>query len=138
LHVGLTPRRSPLLRSTQRMHLRKILPLVTGTLLLAALTPACADGPGDADKLLTSAQEAYTQKNFPVAVTHFREVLSKYPATPSAAAAKFGLAVCLIEGHDKKYDEALKLLTDSKADEKEIDSLQIVYYRGAALRGKGV
>jgi TolA-binding protein len=104
------------------------------------LTGAWADGPfnADADKFLKTAQQAHSQKDYPAAVARYREVLTKYSKTSSEPAATFGLAVCLIDGLDRKYDEALKLLGLFKGAEKGIDHQQVRYYRGAALRGLGV
>src|SRR5262245_24867556 len=110
--------------------------LLASAMLLGA---AGAGGPAnaDAEKLLKSAQEAYGQKDFPLATSRFREVLTRYATTPSEPEAAFGLAVCLIEGHDKNNGEALKLLESLRPGVKGIDDLQVVYYRGAALRGMG-
>ena len=90
------------------MHLRKRLSsAVRGIAVVLSLWAAGAavraDAPQDAeaDKLLKSAQDAYAKKDFPTATSRFRDVTTRYPKTASAPAATFGLAVCLIEGHDK-------------------------------------
>jgi TolA-binding protein len=110
--------------------------LALATLAVAAL--ALADDAADAEKLLQSAQDAYSKKDWPVATIKFRDVVSRYPKTPSEPAAKLGLAVCLIDGHDKNYAEAQKLLVSLKGDEKGVDGPQWVYYRAAAARGLAV
>src|SRR5262249_33563558 len=103
-------------------------------LLFACPRPAHPAGPAEADRLLKNAEQAYGQKNFPQAVAGFREVIAKYGKTPSGPAARFGLAVCLIEGPDRNPAEALKLLEGLEGP----DAVQVLYQRGAALRGLAV
>jgi hypothetical protein len=100
-------------RSIQRMQLRIRLLLCSSFFCLtaAALSAmAWADDTSDAEQLLKSAQDAYAKKDWPVAATRFREVVTKYAKTASQPAAWFGLAVCLVDGHDNNYAEAQKLL----------------------------
>jgi TolA-binding protein len=109
--------------------------LVLGTLGLFAAGARAGDP--DAEKLLRGAQDTLAQKNYPLAVNKFREVLARYPKTASAAPARFWLAVCLIDGHDKNYAEAATLLAAVGAGAKEIDPARLAYYQGAACRGLG-
>jgi outer membrane protein assembly factor BamD (BamD/ComL family) len=113
--------------------------LVTLALLVAGVRGGeTAKADSEAEALLKSAQEAYTKKDWTAATTRFRDTASRFPKTPSAAAAKFGLAVCLIDGHDKQYAEAKKLLDSLKGDEKGVDGTQLTYYQGSACRGLAV
>jgi TolA-binding protein len=91
----------------------------------------------EADKLLKSAQEALLQKNYPLATTRFREVLIRYAKTPSITPARFWLAVCLIDGHDKNYKEAVDLLDAVAEGAKDVDLPKLVYYRATGNRGLG-
>src|ERR1043165_2949097 len=63
-----------------------------------------------ADMLLNAARKAYNEKNHAFAATKFREFLSKFAGHKYAPAARYGLALALIEGPEKKYDEARDLL----------------------------
>jgi TolA-binding protein len=105
----------------------------------AATVTTGAQGPVDAEaeKLLKSAQEALGQKNYPLATSRCREVLTRYAKTPSITPARFWLAVCLIDGHDKNYKEALDLLDAIADDAKAVDLAKLVFYRAAANRGLG-
>jgi TolA-binding protein len=118
---------------------------VGAVLVLASVWPGPGRAQGqpaanaEADKLFRSAQEALGQKNFPLATSRFRDVVNRYAKTPSAAPAQFWLAVCLIDGHDKKYAEAKDLLqkTADQLDGKEVTAGQLRSYQGAAERGLG-
>src|SRR2546425_328283 len=63
-----------------------------------------------AQMILTSARKAYNEKNFTFAVTRFREFLSKYGGHKDAGAARYGLALSLLETPQKNYQEARDLL----------------------------
>src|SRR5215471_6243734 len=84
------------------------LPLV----VLLLPRPAAAQVTPDqaADMLLTSARKAYNERNHPFAVNKFREFLGKFGGHKDAPAARYGLALCLIEGPEKNYNEARDLL----------------------------
>ena len=120
------------------MRLRNTRVLLSGGLLLLTVAlnvPTWADDSADAEKLLQSAQEAHANKDWPLATTRFREVVSKYGTTPSAAACKLGLVPRRVYGHDKNYGEAQKLLDGLKGTEPGLDAGKVVYYQGAVDRG---
>src|SRR6266702_2038414 len=60
--------------------------------------------------LLNSARRAYNEKNHAFATARFREFLQKFGGHKDANSARYGLALCLIEGPDRNYTEALQLL----------------------------
>ena len=98
------------------MHLRiSTSPAVRGIVILlmasafaSAANAQVVSADLEADKLLQSAEEAHAKKDYPLATSRFRDVLTRFPKTASAPAAKFGLAVCLINGHDKNNAEDRK------------------------------
>ena len=53
-----------------------------------------------ADMMLASARRAYNEKNYPFAVSRFREFLGRYGNHKEVIAARYGLALCLLEGPD--------------------------------------
>src|SRR5260370_24842864 len=74
--------------------------LVLASLLLIAAWPARAQVTPEqqAAMLLTSARRAYNDKNYPFAAARFREFLQRFAAHREANAARYGLALCLVEG----------------------------------------
>ncbi len=96
----------------------------------AQLTPDQA-----ADMLLNSARKGFNEKNYPFAVSKFREFLGKYGGHKNAPAARFGLGLALVEGFDKNYNEARDLL-QGVANLKDFpDRPLALYYLGLAQRG---
>src|SRR5262245_65151680 len=88
-------------------------------LVAAALAPAlAAQAPQDqaATLLLTSARRAYNEKNHAFATARFREFLQKYGGHKEANSARYGLALCLIEGPERNYTEALQHLQPVAGD----------------------
>ena len=51
--------------------------------------------------LLAGAKRAYNEKNYPFAADRFREFLAKYGGHKDANAARYGLALCLLDGPDQ-------------------------------------
>ncbi len=91
-----------------------------------------------ADMLLNSARKAYNEKNYPFAAVKFREFLGKFGGHKEAPAARFGLALALIEGSDRKYDEARDLLIALAALKDFPDRVFAGYYAAIAVRGQGL
>src|SRR5437879_4742036 len=73
--------------------------------------PLAAQGTPEqqAELLLNSARKAHNDKNYAFATTKFREFLAKFGNHKDAPAARYGLALTLIDGPEKKYDEAREL-----------------------------
>jgi cellulose synthase operon protein C len=91
-----------------------------------------------ADMLLNSARKAYNEKNFAFAQTKFREFLTKFGGHKEAPAARYGLALTLLDGPDKKCEEARDIMTGLAATKDFADRQLATYYAGVALRGLGL
>src|SRR5262245_56153054 len=81
-------------------------------LALAARAPAAqVSADQAAGMLLSSANKAYNEKNFAFAVTRYREFLNKFGNHSTAPAARYGLALTLLQIPGEKNDaEARDLL----------------------------
>ncbi|MFO0967192.1 MAG: tetratricopeptide repeat protein [Gemmataceae bacterium] len=90
-----------------------------------------------AEMLLSSARKAFNERNHPFAVNKFREFLGKFGGHKDAPAARFGLALCLIEGPEKNYNEARDLLQQVVGVKDFADHDRAVYQLALALRGQG-
>ncbi len=91
-----------------------------------------------AEMLLNSARKAYNEKNFAFAGGKFREFVGKYAGHKDAPAARYGLALVLIEGFDKSYAEARDLLQGLVGNKDFADRPFALYYLGLAQRGLGL
>ena len=91
-----------------------------------------------ADMLLTSAKTAYNAKDYPFAATRFREFLAKYGGHKDLPAARYGLALALIDGPDKDYNAAVEQLQQLAGAKDSPDFPFYLYYLGLAQRGQGV
>src|SRR2546421_11903739 len=63
-----------------------------------------------ADMLLTGARKAYNEKQLAFAAGKFREFLSKYSQHKEAPAARYGLALSLLETPGANLQESRDLL----------------------------
>ncbi|MBI2808985.1 MAG: tetratricopeptide repeat protein [Planctomycetes bacterium] len=88
--------------------------------------------------LLNTARKAYNDQNYTFATAKFREFLGKYGGHKTAPAARYGLALALIEGPEQKYEEARDLLQALAATKDFADRAFAGYYAGIALRGMGL
>src|SRR5262245_24837432 len=61
--------------------------------------------------LLASARKAYNEKNFAFAAARFREFIQKHGNHKETNSARYGLALSLVEGDQRNYDQALEQLT---------------------------
>src|SRR5205085_9573670 len=59
-----------------------------------------------ADMLLDAAKRAYNEKKYPFAATKFQEFITKYGNHKDLPAARYGLALALVDGPDKDYQKA--------------------------------
>ncbi len=107
---------------------------------LVASAPASAQLTPDqqAEMLINSARKAYNEKNYAFAQTKFREFLSKFGNHKEVSGARYGLALTLLDGPEKKYDEARDLLTNLSASKDFPDRALATYYAGVAHRGLGL
>lgn len=114
--------------------------LVAGFLLCLASAKGLAQVTPEqqADMLLNSARKAYNEKNFAFASAKFREFLSKFGAHKEAPSARYGLALSLIDGPEKKWDEVRDIML-SLASSKDFGERALAqYYAGLANRAIGI
>ena len=118
----------------------RIMIIVAGLLLAAMVSPltqAQVTPDQQAEMLLNSARKAFNEKNYAFAAVKFREYLSKFGGHKESDAGRYGLALSLIEGPEKKWDEARDLLLPLAAKKEFADSALAGYYAGVAVRGMG-
>ena len=107
--------------------------LVVHGFALAQITPE-----QQAEMTLNSARKAYNEKNFAFAQGKFREFLAKFGNHKDAPAARYGLALAIIDGPEKKYDEARDIMQSLAATKDFADRALATYYAGVANRGLGL
>src|SRR6185369_12019907 len=102
-----------------------------------ALSASAADDKA-AEKALNDAKQAFSQKNFPVAVQRYRDYLAKYADHKDALTARHSLALALLELPEADYAGAIEQLQmlAGKKDLPEYPSA--LYHLGIAHRGLGV
>ncbi len=114
---------------------------------LAALLAAVAFGPParaqmtpdqQADLLLNAARRAYNEKNYPFAADRFREFVQKFGGHRDAPAARYGLALALLEGPARDYVAAANELNGLAGNKAFPEHPFVLYYLGLAQRGQGV
>lgn len=118
----------------------RIMIIVAGLLLAAMVSPlaqAQVTPDQQAEMLLNSARKAFNEKNYAFAAVKFREYLSKFGGHKESDSGRYGLALSLIEGPEKKWDEARDLLLPLAAKKEFADSALAGYYAGVAVRGMG-
>ena len=116
---------------------RGLLALVLLVLAVPAL-PAQVPPEQAAQMLLTSARKAYNEKNYPFAAGKFREFLAKNGGHKEAPAARYGLALALVEGPDRDYLGAIEQLNQIAGAKEMPEHAFVLYYLGLAQRGVGV
>jgi cellulose synthase operon protein C len=121
------------------LHLARLLPLAA---LISALVCASdqrvgAQVPGDqaAEMLLNSARKAYNEQNLPFAAARFQEFLQKFGGHPQTSAARYGLALCYLEGAERNYDKAIEQLSHLAGNAALPEQPYAAYYLGLAYRG---
>jgi len=68
--------------------------------------PTVVAGIPDADELYKEAYADYTQQRYPLAISGFKEILTRYPASELADNAQYWIGECLLA--QRKYKEALE------------------------------
>jgi TolA-binding protein len=108
--------------------------------ILSLLTPASAQMTTDqqAEMVLSSARRAYNEKNFPFAIARFREFLAKFGGHRDANNARYGLALALLDGPDRNFDQALENLNPLVGSKTFSDYPYVLYYSGLARRGQAL
>src|SRR5262249_9494507 len=103
-----------------------------------AAAPAQLTPEQQAQMLLDSARKAHNEKNYPFAVTRFREFLSKFGGHKEAPAVKYGLALSLLELPEKDYAGAIEQLQSLAGDKNFSQQPSAIYHLGLAQRGLGL
>ncbi|MBY0526989.1 MAG: tetratricopeptide repeat protein [Gemmataceae bacterium] len=119
-------------------HLRFGLRLTVLGLILLGTGSLFAQDDKAAQKLLTDAQKAVSEKNFSVAVQRYREFVNQFANHKDAPAARHGLALAILETPDPDYNaviEQLKMLAGNK-EAPEYPSAH--FHLGMAHRGLGI
>jgi TolA-binding protein len=108
------------------------------SLVWVAATRAQLQPDQAAAMLLDRARKAYNDHNYPQAVAWFREYLGKYGGSKDAPAARYGLALALLEMPEKDYQGAAEQLQPLTNNKEFADRAYALYYLGLAQRGLGV
>ena len=129
------PTRHSLFRLARRVRLG----VLAGCLaFLAADVRAQVPADQAADMLLNSARKAYNEHNYPFAATRFREFLQKHGGHPQANAARYGLALSLLNGPEPNPAAAIEALNPLANDKNFPDHPYALYHLGLANRALGV
>jgi TolA-binding protein len=117
-------------------HLRSLWLLI----VIALATPALAQMTSDqqAQMLLSSANRAYNEKNYPFAAARYREFLQRFAAHRDLPQARYGLALCLLEGTERDADKAMEQLSPLLGQKSLSNYPFVLYYAGLARRGQGI
>jgi len=111
-------------------------------LALAAARPAFAQQAlppeQQADKAVAAGQKAYNEGNFAVARERFQEVVTKFGNTPSANAARYGLALAYVNVPDPNYAKAAEELKGPCGDGNFKERPQALALDGAVRRQLGL
>jgi TolA-binding protein len=101
------------------------------------MAPAAGLGqaPDQAALILNSARKAYNEKHYTFAAARFREFLAKFGNHAQAPAARYGLALALVEGPARDYAGALPELQTLAGNAQFPDHPHVFYYLGVAKRG---
>jgi TolA-binding protein len=106
---------------------------LAGTSASAQMTPD-----RQAELVINGARRAYNEKNYAFAAERFREFLQKYGGHKDAPSARYGLALCLLDGTAKDFAGAANELNQIAGNKALPEYPFTVYYLGLALRGQGV
>ncbi len=107
-------------------------------MVAAPALPAQVPPEQAAQMLLTAARQAYTQKEYKFAADRFREFLAKNANHKQVPAARYGLALALVEGPDRDYLGAIEQLNALVGAKDSPDYPFVLYYLGLSQRGQGV
>jgi TolA-binding protein len=128
--------------TTHRARHTDSLPIVRRSLallvLLAGLATAQGQAPDQAAMLLDSARRAFNEKNYGFAAQRFKEYLQKFGGNKEAPAARYALALCLVQGPDRDYTAALENLNPLAGAKDMPEHPYVLYYLGLSHRGLGV
>lgn len=102
--------------------------------------PGLAQVPADqqAEMILTSAQKAQVEGNFPFAIQRYGEFLQKFGGHPKASQARYQLALAYLDSPERNYDKALENLNPIVGNAGLPEHPYAVYHAGLCLRGQGL
>src|SRR5262249_37356404 len=84
------------------------------------------------------ARKAYNEKNLPFAVQRFREFIGKYGNHKEIGAARFGLALALLESPERNLQEVRDLFQGLANQKDFADQGLANYHLGVTMRAQGV
>ncbi len=124
----------------QNLALRIILLCSIPTISGLLPSPAAAQVAPDqaAEMLLTSARGAFNKKDYSFAALRFKDFIDKFGSHKEAPAARYGLALCLLEGPERDHQRALDNLQHLAGLKDFPDAPFVQYYLGVSQRGLGV
>jgi len=108
--------------------------------LAAALAPALAGELSQDEQamlVLNSARKAYNEQNYPFAIERFREFLQRFGGHREATSARYGMALALLEGPARDFQNAANELGQVAGQAQFPDLPYAQHYLGVARRGMG-
>jgi outer membrane protein assembly factor BamD (BamD/ComL family) len=87
--------------------------------------------------LLNGANKAFDDKQYPAAVERYKQYLATFGGQKEAAFARYGMALCFIEGPQKDYKQAIDSLNQIVGVQDFAERPFVVYYLGLAHRNWG-
>jgi TolA-binding protein len=103
------------------------------------LPSACAQAaPDQAAMLLAAGKRAYNEKNYPFAADRFREFINRFGGHKDLPSARYGLALCLLEGNQRDPEKAAEQLQQLAGNKSFAEYPFVLYYLGLARRGQAV
>lgn len=103
----------------------------------AAMAQAALKPEEIAALLLNTANKAFDDKQYPVAIDRYREFLKTFANTKEATAARYGLGLALLEGPTPDFKGAIEALTPVIGVADFSERPTAIYYLGLAHRAAG-
>ena len=91
-----------------------------------------------AEVLFNSACKAFNDQNYPFATAKFSEFIQKYGNHPQVNAARYGLALCYLDGSERNFEKAIDPLNALAGNAMIVEQPRALYYLGIAKRGLGM
>jgi tetratricopeptide (TPR) repeat protein len=88
--------------------------------------------------LLNSARKAYNEQNYPFAAKQFLEFTQKFGGHPDINAARYGLALSLLDGPERNFEKAAEALGPMVGNTAIPEYPLAVYFMGQSQRGMGM
>ncbi|HPD15263.1 MAG TPA: tetratricopeptide repeat protein [Planctomycetota bacterium] len=109
------------------------------SLALLVLPMFAGEMPPDeqAKLVLNAARKAYNEQNYPFAIERFREFLQRFGGHKDAVSARYGMALALLEGPARDYQNAMNELGQVVGNAEFAERPYALHYMGVARRGLG-